>query len=147
MKLRNKKTWKVKDVWIEASYDSYPSSSKGITVGAGNILTTNNIRHYDSLAELNEEWEDYSKPEIKHKKGFIAWLKKRGIKLIISILLGVLIAGLVHMILENSRVRNRAESLCTLFDKDSQSVCRHGVNTILDMADEDFENYIQSKGY
>lgn len=55
MKLRNKKTSKVKDVWVQASYVNV---SKGITVGAGNILTTNDIHHYDSLAELCKEWED-----------------------------------------------------------------------------------------
>lgn len=52
MKLKNKKTGEVKDLWIESSYN------KGITIGVGNILTTNDIHCYDSLAELCEEWDD-----------------------------------------------------------------------------------------
>ncbi len=80
----------------------------------------------------------------KHK--FWAWLGKRIIHITVSIVLGILIAALVHMILENSRVRNRAESLCTLFSKTDQSICKYSVNLILDMADEDFQNYVQTKG-
>lgn len=80
------------------------------------------------------------------KKAFV-WIEKKTFKIAISIILGILIAGLVHMVLENSRVRNRAESLCTLFSKTDESICRAGINSILDMADEDFQNYVQSKGY
>ena len=60
MKLRNKKTGKVKDVWVQASYVNV---SEGITVGAGNVLIANDIHHYDSLAELCKEWEDYEDPK------------------------------------------------------------------------------------
>ena len=80
----------------------------------------------------------------KHKVW--AWLGKRIIHITVSIVLGIIIAALVHMILENNRVRSRAESLCTLFSKTDQSVCKYSINSILDMADEDFQNYVQSKG-
>lgn len=62
MKLRNKKTGKVG--WLELYYDD--NDNKMIAV----LDEKSNYHPYDSLAELNEEWEDYkpAEPLIKDEK-------------------------------------------------------------------------------
>lgn len=97
--------------------------------------------------EREQLWTKLPKEKNKTKKSkYILWLKERTFHILASIILGVLIAGVVHMVLENNRVRSRAEGLCTLFSQTHESICRNSVNSILDMADEDFENYLQAKG-
>ena len=58
MKLRNKKTWEI-----------VPASN--IAVGIGN-----DGKWYDSLAELNEEWEDYEEPK---EYWYIDWTPEIGV--------------------------------------------------------------------
>lgn len=57
MKLRNKKTGEIIDTLN--SYDC----TKGISFGADHHDGDPTIESYDSLAELNEEWEDYEEPK------------------------------------------------------------------------------------
>ena len=56
MKLRNKKTGEIDDFIFEVIKDRIDLYRR---VGHSE---TNNIWHYDSLAEFNEEWEDYEEP-------------------------------------------------------------------------------------
>lgn len=73
-------------------------------------------------------------------------MSKKQRNLIGLIILGVLLAIVVPLILENKRIRSRAESVCTVFSKTDQSICRHSINYVLDLSEEDFENYLQTKG-
>lgn len=54
MKLRNKKTWEIG--WLYCDHISVP---KKMTVFAEDKDLSANHWDYNSLAELNEEWEDY----------------------------------------------------------------------------------------
>ncbi len=72
MKLRNKKTGEIGNLVlnINPNRESYSvlSTENGDTV-CGNLV----LADYNSLAELNEEWEDYEEP-----KGDIWWLDNEG---------------------------------------------------------------------
>lgn len=57
MKLRNKKTGEIGEI-------GYIGSSSGkLIVSPINRVACEEIASYNSLAELNEEWEDYEKPK------------------------------------------------------------------------------------
>lgn len=66
MKLRNKKTGE--------TIETYPGR---FVVNSGE-----QIRQYDSLAELNEEWEDYEEPK---EKGYFIDIRARKIKVVADI--------------------------------------------------------------
>lgn len=57
MKLRNKKTGEIVDILCE--YDI----TKGFCFGVDHHDGNPTMACYNSLAELNEEWEDYEEPE------------------------------------------------------------------------------------
>lgn len=60
MKLKNKKTGEIDDFIFEVIKDRIDLYRR-----VGNS-ETKNIWHYNSLAELNEEWKDYEEPKEKH---------------------------------------------------------------------------------
>jgi hypothetical protein len=86
MKLRNKKTSEVYDVLISA-YGI--SGDVAVSVMDGNAKSGyEDLGRYKTLAELNEEWEDYTpaEPLIKDekiRKAVRAWADVNGIKEII----------------------------------------------------------------
>lgn len=57
MKLKNKKTGEIIDTLC--SYDI----TKGISLGIGHHDGNPTMAYYNSLAELNEDWEDYEEPK------------------------------------------------------------------------------------
>lgn len=72
MKLRNKKTGEIDDFLFESKYDFDVSAISDRIDLYRRVGTseTKNIWHYNSLAELNKEWEDYKpkEPLIKDEK-------------------------------------------------------------------------------
>lgn len=56
MKLKNKKTGKIGTLIVDGAY-------KFVTNFAVEDDEMNRLGEYDSLAELNEEWEDYEEPK------------------------------------------------------------------------------------
>lgn len=58
MKLRNRKTG---EIWETAVVNSY-ACGVGYRLLVTKDAYTQVGKHYDSLAELNEEWEDYEEP-------------------------------------------------------------------------------------
>lgn len=59
MKLRNKKTGEIGNVNMAFSLDKFTVEDQRIETNSNPIKTW----EYTSLTELNEEWEDYTKPE------------------------------------------------------------------------------------
>ena len=63
MKLRNKKTGEiVENAYIRESHDFYNKRTIAVFVRDGNRPPERVSTGYESLAELNEEWEDYEEP-------------------------------------------------------------------------------------
>lgn len=77
IKLRNKKTGKVKEFDMLGCFmlsDDFP-----------NLYTEDKI--YNSLAEFNEEWEDYKEPLIKDekiRKAVRAWAEACGVNRVVN---------------------------------------------------------------
>lgn len=62
MKLRNKKTGEIGELYIDYYKNTYTgkqAESFGVQYGENNT-----VDYYDTLAELNEEWGDYKEPEM-----------------------------------------------------------------------------------
>lgn len=77
MKLRNKKTGEIVRVIFLADYQN----DEGVGIGF-RVCHSLDVYSYDSLAELNEEWEDYEEDELlyvisaEHKSGYQCVLKE-----------------------------------------------------------------------
>lgn len=75
MKLRNKKTG---EIWKTAAISSYPCGAGYRLLVAKNSFTTVG-KHYNSLAELNEEWEDCEPVfDEKIRRGIRGWWDMQG---------------------------------------------------------------------
>lgn len=83
MKLRNKKTGEiVENAYIRESHDFYNKRTIAVFVRDGNRPPERVSTGYETLAELNEEWEDYEEPkEYKYvlpnrvRRAIISWVK------------------------------------------------------------------------
>lgn len=61
MRLRNKKTGEIYEMWSESANIGEPSVIA--LFPRGQVHPDNKIYKYNSLAELNAEWEDYEEPK------------------------------------------------------------------------------------
>lgn len=65
MKLRNKKTGEiVENAYIRESHNFYNKRTIAVFVRDGNHPPERVSTGYETLAELNEEWEDFEEPEM-----------------------------------------------------------------------------------
>ena len=55
-----------------------------------------------------------------------------------------LVGGLIHTIMDNQVVRERAEGICVVVGSKADDECREIVNSAMNMTAQDFENYVSN---
>ena len=69
------------------------------------------------------------------------WIWKRIMHILLSFLIGVILATAYHLFITNQQVRKTAEAVCENFGRDEQE-CKDGIDNVLDMSDEVVDNNI-----
>lgn len=72
-------------------------------------------------------------------------LLKKFLHIIVSFILGVILATIFHIIVTNHQVRTTAEAVCNVFGRDAEE-CKNGIDNVLDMSDEVLDNNVNVKG-
>lgn len=81
-----------------------------------------------------------------------AWGKRKGhqrlraigrkiLHLLLTFILGVILATIYHQLVMSEQVRKTAEAVCENFGRDEQE-CKSGIDNVLDMSDEVIDNNI-----
>ena len=73
------------------------------------------------------------------------WIWKKIMHILLSFLIGVILATAYHLIITNKQVRKTAEAVCENFGRDEQE-CKAGIDNVLDMSDEVVDNNINVGG-
>lgn len=73
------------------------------------------------------------------------WVWKKIMHILLSFLIGVILATAYHLIITNKQVRKTAEAVCENFGRDEQE-CKAGIDNVLDMSDNEVQNNIEIKG-
>ena len=79
------------------------------------------------------------------KKDEFKWIWKKTLHILLSFLIGVILATAFHLIVTNKQVRKTAEAVCENFGRDEQE-CKDGIDNVLDMSDEVVDNNINING-
>jgi len=72
-------------------------------------------------------------------------LLKKLLHIIVSFILGVILATIFHIIITNHQVRTTAEAVCDVFGRDAEE-CKNGIDNVLNMSDEILDNNVNVKG-
>jgi len=80
---------------------------------------------------------------MKDKEFRLIW--KKIMHILLSFLIGVVLATAYHLIITNKQVRRTAEAVCENFGRDEQE-CKSGIDNVLDMSDEVVDNNINVGG-
>lgn len=72
-------------------------------------------------------------------------LLKKLLHIIVSFILGVILATIFHIIITNHQVRTTAEAVCDVFGRDAEE-CKNGIDNVLDMSDNILDNNVNVKG-
>lgn len=83
------------------------------------------------------------KAKKKHPKLKKLWSKAWHI--VLSFVIGVILATIFHVIISNHQIRKTAEAVCTVFGSDEQQ-CKDGIDDVLDMSDNVVQNNTNVKG-
>lgn len=78
-------------------------------------------------------------------KGKLKWLSKKVLDVLLTFIVGLLIATVYHMFITNKMVRLTAERVCETYGRDEQE-CKDGIDELLDMSDNEVQNNIEIKG-
>ena len=81
-----------------------------------------------------------------------AWSKRKGhqrlraigskiLHLLLTFVLGVILATIYHQLVMSEQVRKTAEAVCENFGRDEQE-CKSGIDNVLNMSDEVIDNNI-----
>lgn len=73
------------------------------------------------------------------------WVWKKIMHILLSFLIGVILATAYHLIVTNRQVRKTAEAICENFGRDEQE-CKAGIDDVLNMSDNVVDNNINVKG-
>lgn len=83
------------------------------------------------------------KTKKKHPKLKKLWSKAWHI--VLSFIVGVILATIFHIIVSNHQIRKTAEAVCTVFGSDEQQ-CKDGIDDVLNMSDNVVQNNTNVKG-
>lgn len=72
-------------------------------------------------------------------------LLKKLLHVIVSFILGVILATIFHIIITNHQVRTTAEAVCDVFGRDAEE-CKNGIDNVLNMSDNEVQNNINING-
>ena len=87
-------------------------------------------------------------PKTNFKKNKFQRLKKFWSKtwhIVLSFVVGVILATIFHIIVSNHQIRKTAEAVCTVFGSDEQQ-CKDGIDDVLNMSDNVVQNNTNVKG-
>lgn len=65
--------------------------------------------------------------------------------IVLSFVVGVILATIFHIIVSNHQIRKTAEAVCTVFGSDEQQ-CKDGIDDVLNMSDNVVQNNTNVKG-
>lgn len=71
----------------------------------------------------------------------LKWLGKKTVHILISFIIGVIIATLFHLAMTNHKIRTNAEHICEAFSRDERE-CKDGIDDVMNMADNEVQNNI-----
>lgn len=105
---------------------------------------------YDVHGFSQEELDRISKQVKKYQrkakiKGRLKWLGKEILHILLTFIVGLIIATAYHMFIMNKNVRSTAERVCEAYGRDEQE-CKDGIDELLDMSDNEVQNNIEIKG-
>lgn len=72
-------------------------------------------------------------------------LLKKLLHIIVSFILGVILATIFHIIITNHQVRTTAEAVCDVYGKDAEE-CKRNIDKVLNMSNNVLDNNINVKG-
>lgn len=71
----------------------------------------------------------------------LKWLGKEVLHILLTFIVGLIIATAYHMLVTNKNVRSTAERVCEVYGRDEQE-CKEGIDDLLDMSDNIVDNNI-----
>lgn len=78
-------------------------------------------------------------------KSKFKWLGKEILHILLTFIVGLIIATAYHMFIMNKNVRSTAERVCEVYGRDEQE-CKDGIDELLDMSDNIVDNNINVEG-
>ena len=82
-------------------------------------------------------------PKKSHEK--LKYIGKKALDILLTFIVGLLIATAYHMFITNKMVRSTAERVCETYGRDEQE-CKDGIDDVLDISDNEVQNNIEIKG-
>lgn len=75
----------------------------------------------------------------------LRWLGREVFRILLTFIVGVMIATIYHQLVTNKSVRSSLESICAIYGKDEQE-CKAGIDDVLDESDGVVDNNLNVKG-
>lgn len=75
----------------------------------------------------------------------LKYIGKKALDVLLTFIVGLLIATAYHMLITNKMVRSTAERVCETYGRDEQE-CKDGIDELLDMSDNIVDNNINVGG-
>lgn len=81
------------------------------------------------------------------RKGHLRLRKiiKKALHLVITFILGIVLATIYHAFVTNDKVKQAAESICNNFGKDAEE-CKSNIDDLLNESDNEVDNNINING-
>ena len=75
----------------------------------------------------------------------LRWLGREILHILLTFVVGVLIATLYHELITNKAIRSGAEKICIVYGNDEDE-CKANIDTVLDMSDDEVQNSVNIEG-
>ena len=75
----------------------------------------------------------------------LRWLGKEVLHILLTFVVGVVIATIYHELVTSKSIRSGAERICTLYGRDEEE-CKNNIDSVLNMSDDVVDNNINVKG-
>jgi len=100
--------------------------------------TKKNLRFYRRLDKKLNPPKKKSHEKLKR-------IGKKALDVLLTFIIGLIIATAYHMLIMNKNVRSTAERVCEVYGRDEQE-CKDGIDELLDISDNEVQNNIEIKG-
>lgn len=75
----------------------------------------------------------------------LKYIGKKALDVLLTFIVGLIIATAYHMFIMNKNIRSTAERVCEVYGRDEQE-CKDGIDELLDMSDNIVDNNINVEG-